>query len=284
MNAAISLMDNGNTCCDHLEEPGYLRHEGEQLYYVIHRTAKPCRARVILAGPFATERSHRHISWTRWARFLAGKDIEVIRFDYRGVGESTGRFEDMSFESWYSDLVTFIRFPASENVENACPLILHGLGLGALLARRAFIRNHGSALLMWLPPASGQQMLYDEMKLRLANDFVLNSKLGKSREQYLDEIKAGGCIEVEGFPWTKRLFENIQEFGIPPLLPLAPERPHYIPSLDKMAAYMLGGVGTNPLRIPGQPKPMNLVNPDLSVCFNSNFEWINSVLITKHSC
>ena len=283
MNSAMNLTD-----CERLEEPGYLSFAGEQLYYVIHRTPRPCRARVVLAGPFTTERSHRHISWTRWARFLARHDVEAIRFDYRGFGESTGRFEDMSFSSWYGDLVAFIRFFSKEGRE--APLIIHGVGLGALLGYRAFVEDHGSALLMWLPPASGQQMLHEEMKLRLANDYVINPKRAKSREQYFAEINAGGCVEVEGFGWTRRLLDNIQEFIIPPNGPADPERPYHAAALDRMAAYMFGGIGKNPLHVPGQPKPMNLVNPDLSECFNSNLEWINSVLgrgqeyLGEHSC
>lgn len=267
--------------CEQLEEPGYLGFGGEQLYYVIHRTAGPCRARVVLAGPFATERPHRHISWTRWARFLARHNLEAIRFDYRGVGESTGRFEEMNFASWYDDLLAIIRFLAGSG--SAAPLIIHGLGLGALLGHRAFAENHGSALLMWLPPASGYQMLYEEMKLRLANDFVINPRLARSREQYFATIDAGGSVEVEGYAWTSRLLENIHEFGISP--PSTPDsgRLRHTPALDKMAAYMFGGIGMNPLRVPGQPKPMNLVNPDLSDCFNSNLKWIESVL-SGRSC
>lgn len=282
MNFSTSLLDNKGESVERLELPGYLSFQGEQVYYVIHGVASSCRARVVLAGPFATERPHRHITWTRWARFLARHHIEVIRFDYRGVGESTGRFEDMSLGSWYADLVEIIRFFADDGYET--PLIIHGLGLGALLGHRAFVEGYGNALLMWLPPSSGQHMLNEEMKLRLANDFVINPKLAKSREQYFAEINAGRCVEVEGFSWTSRLLDDIHEFSIPTNLPSNPSRPHHIPSLDKMAAYMLGGIGTNPLRIPGQPKPMNLVNPDLSDCFNNNLEWIDSVLIPRHSC
>ncbi len=266
--------------CEQLEEPGYLSFGGEQLYYVLHKTGDPCRARAVLAGHFATERSHRHISWTHWARFLARHNIEAIRFDYRGVGESTGRFEDMSFASWYADLLAVVRFAASE--PDGVPLIIHGIGMGALLGYRAFRENIGHALLMWLAPPTGEEKLYQRMKLRLASDFVIEQRAVRSREEYFAEIESGGRVEVEGFPWTRRLLENIRDFSIPSLRAVDPARPCHAPPLDKVAAYMLGGIGSNPLRIPGQPKPMNLINPDLSDCFNSNLAWIDAVLDSRH--
>ena len=282
MNAAPSLVGIESGSCENLEEPGYLCLEEAQLYYVIHRTSCPRRARVVLAGPFATERSHRHISWTRWARFLARHNVEAVRFDYRGIGESTGRFEDMSFDSWYADLMACIRF--LDNEDTGCPLIIHGIGLGALLGHRAFIEGNGCANLMWLPPASGQQLLYEHLRLRLANDLALNLKPAKSREQYFAEIGAGGSLEVEGFAWTRHLLDGVQKYCIPQDYPADPARPHYVPALDKVAAYMFGGIGANPMRVPGQPKPMNLVNPDMSDFFYTNLQWINSVLTSRQSC
>ena len=88
---------------EHLEQADYLSLDQQQLYYVLHPTGLPLRARVLLAGPFASERPHRYITWVRWARYLASHGFEVMRFDYRGVGESTGRFEDFGFCTWSND-------------------------------------------------------------------------------------------------------------------------------------------------------------------------------------
>lgn len=66
---------------------------GARLYTVLHQ-AKDRVARVLLAGRFASERYFAYHTWVRWARYLAERRIEALRFDYRGMGESTGVFED----------------------------------------------------------------------------------------------------------------------------------------------------------------------------------------------
>jgi len=86
-----------------LENAGYLEFRGAHVYSVLHGVPEPI-ARVLLVGPFASERYASCIPWVRWARFLAARRIEALRFDYRGVGESTGNFEDMSFSSWSEDV------------------------------------------------------------------------------------------------------------------------------------------------------------------------------------
>ena len=85
------------------ERPGYFAVCGASLYTVLHPVENPV-ARILLVGPFTLERHTSYRAWTQWARFLAAQGIEVLRYDYRGIGESTGRFEDMTFESWADDV------------------------------------------------------------------------------------------------------------------------------------------------------------------------------------
>ena len=72
-----------------MEHAGYFKVSGAYLYTVLHEVPDPL-ARVLLVGPFASERHNSYLPWVRWARYLAAKRIEVLRYDYRGIGESTG--------------------------------------------------------------------------------------------------------------------------------------------------------------------------------------------------
>src|ERR1700761_5607578 len=86
-----------------VENPGYFDVPGAHLYTVLHKVRKPI-ARALFVGPFAAERHSSYIPWVLWARYLAARGIEVLRYDYRGVGESSGVFEEMSFVEWSEDL------------------------------------------------------------------------------------------------------------------------------------------------------------------------------------
>lgn len=69
------------------ERAGYFEVPGAHLYTVLHEVKDPI-ARVLLVGPFASERHNSYIPWVRWARFLAARNIEVLRYDHRGIGRA----------------------------------------------------------------------------------------------------------------------------------------------------------------------------------------------------
>ena len=67
--------------------PGYFPVDGAALYTVLHHVENPV-ARILLVGSFASERHTSYRPWIQWARYLAARRIEALRFDYRGVGRA----------------------------------------------------------------------------------------------------------------------------------------------------------------------------------------------------
>ncbi len=107
-----------------LECAGYFTVSGAALYKVLHEVPDPV-ARVLLVGPFASERHFSYHPWVRWARYLAARGVEVLRYDYRGVGKSTGGFEEMGFDHWREDVGLLADWLSSRSED--VPLLLHGL-------------------------------------------------------------------------------------------------------------------------------------------------------------
>jgi Serine aminopeptidase, S33 len=198
------------------ERGGYFEVPGAHLYTVLHRVNKPF-ARVLLVGPFAGERHSSYIPWVLWARYLAEKGIEVLRYDYRGIGESSGAFEEMSFSDWSEDVHLLAKWLKERSPE--VPLVLHGLGVGALLVSRAFHGGVGEVLLLWSPPESANQALRSAV-VRWINVEQL-FKYGDERKPpsaFIQELERGSSVEVEGYQFSGKLWQNSFLFDMPPAM------------------------------------------------------------------
>jgi Serine aminopeptidase, S33 len=198
------------------ERAGYFPVSGAHLHTVLHEVEAP-QARVLLIGPFASERQNSYLPWTRWARYLAAEDIEVLRYDYRGIGESTGAFEQMTIADWRED----VRLLADwfGNRSPRVPLVLHGLGLGAVLAGNAFDEGTGDALMLWSPPANANQALRATLKRWVGLEQIF--KFGddrKSASDYIRELEQGSPLEVDGYRWSANLWRESFDFGLPEAL------------------------------------------------------------------
>lgn len=258
---------------DAQEQAGYFEVTGAHLYTVLHGVADPV-ARVLLVGPFASERHRSYIPWVRWARYLAARGIECLRYDYRGVGESTGVFEEMSFENWIEDVQLLAGWLKARSPQ--APLALHGLELGALLAAKTFEAGVGEALLLWAPPATANQALRATLLRRISMDQAF--KYGNERKpvsDYLQQLESGHSLEVEGYLWSGRLWLDSFRLELP--AGMAEEgsqasvlqKPVRTVKLDKNAAPLIKGSSVG----------YDSINRDFSGLFADNFEWINSAVV-----
>ena len=250
------------------EEAGYFEVAGTHLYTVLHRVSEPL-ARVLLVGPFASERQNSYLPWVRWARYLAARRFEVLRYDYRGVGESLGRFEEATFKDWSDDLQVIGNW--FMNREPALPLFLHGLEIGGLLASGSFQSGMGDALLLWSPPADANQALRSTLLRWVGLEQLL--KPGAERRSagdYIRELEQGKSIEVEGYQWSAGLWRDAFAWKLPAEIGSEPgakiwQRPVRMVKLPKEAAPLVKGgfVGADEVK-------------DFNWLFAENAEWIQA--------
>jgi alpha/beta superfamily hydrolase len=259
-----------------VEQAGYFTVPGAHLYTVLHQTKDPV-ARVLLVGPFASERHNSYIPWVRWARYLAERNIEVLRYDYRGIGESTGVFENMTIENWNEDVQFLADWLKSRSP--SVPLILHGLDFGALLAGRTFHAGTGDALLLWAPPANANQSLRSTLQRRVGLEQLF--KIGDERKSVADcirQLEQGSSFEVDGYQWSSRLWCNSFDFDLPSAMGnedsavLAYKRPVKIVRLGMQQTPVIKG---GP-EVSDEGKNFNRMSADLLKMSADNFKWHHS--------
>ena len=250
------------------EQAGYFEVPGAHLYTVLHPVENPI-AHILLVGSFASERHSSYLAWARWARYLAAQRVEVLRYDYRGIGESTGRFTEMSFALWMDDVLRvgeWLRERAGDR-----PFVIHGLEVGALLAGHAFDKGLGDALMLWAPPANANEALRSTV-VRWAS-FQHLFKAAKDRKPpsyYIRQLEETSLV-VWGYEWTARLWQESFQVALPPTL-LDEEQAsatyakpvHSVKLKQSAAPFVKGGaVGFHESK-------------DFSQFFAGHYEWLSS--------
>jgi alpha/beta superfamily hydrolase len=250
---------------------GYVDVGSEQLYYTLLTPVAP-RLAVVCVGTFPSERTHSHVGWNAWFRALAADGIAALRFDYRGSGESSGRFERHAFSDWLEDV--YAAAAVLGEYAPDVPVVLHGYRMGALLAARAFERGLGRALLLWSPPKSARDMLFDLLRFRLMADLAHRKTDGpKERSVYVAELAAGRTVEVEGYMWAKKLWDEAD--GLVVSAHDSPQRPVRTTVLGSVHGPLGDPYGRGLVQPKGSRARAREWNVDLSGLFAPELAWLH---------
>jgi len=196
------------------ENPLFLERDGERLFAVHHRPAAPRHRAAVICHPLAEEKLWSHRVLVSFARELASAGFDVLRFDFRGEGDSDRRFEDADLETRVSDAAFAIE-TLRRLAPGATDLTLVGLRLGASVAAAAVSRRTDvSRLILWDPVVDGSAYMQNFLRLNLMAQMAAHRRVVEDREALTARIRGGGSINIEGYALTAPLFEQVSLFRL----------------------------------------------------------------------
>jgi exosortase A-associated hydrolase 1 len=213
------------------EEAVVFQCEGASLVGILHRPERePARigVLVIVGGPQYRVGSHRQ--FVLMARSLAQSGYAVLRFDYRGMGDSDG--EMRTFESVASDVRAAID-ELMRNVPSLTGVALWGLCDAAsvsLMYCTQDARVKGVAIANpWVRSPAGQAQSYIKHyygQRLLQRSFWVKALTGKlhisaSLADFLRKLwssRAAGKSAAEGGSFIERMRHGLQKFSGPTLI------------------------------------------------------------------
>lgn len=150
--------------------PQFFESEQSTLFGTMHAArvggSVPARA-VVICPPIGQEYIRSHWCLRLLAGQLARKGMHVLRFDYSGIGDSTGSTQDVEqLQTWRSDIGSAIELV--QNQFHVDRVTLLGLRAGATLAADV-ARESGSvhSLVMWEPVWNGADNLKEWRRMHL---------------------------------------------------------------------------------------------------------------------
>lgn len=135
--------------------------EGEKIFGIFHRPLNPKKTpypAVIISHGMAGHKTGRYRVYVDLATELSKRGIGVLRFDYRGSGDSEGNFESITLNDEVKDLIEAIEWVKNDPQVDNDRIGLFGRSFGGTIAIMAAAEVTGvKSIALWAPLFSAQQ-------------------------------------------------------------------------------------------------------------------------------
>ncbi|KPJ59057.1 MAG: hypothetical protein AMS15_07265 [Planctomycetes bacterium DG_23] len=120
---------------------------------------------VLLCHGFTGNRIEAHFLFVKMARALEAKGMAALRFDFRGSGESEGRFHDMTLSQEIADARAALKFLGRRREVDGGRLGILGLSMGGCVAGCILGLESGiKSAALWSAPAHIRELFISKLE------------------------------------------------------------------------------------------------------------------------
>lgn len=173
-----------------------LINQDQKMFGILHRPCQPGPVpAVLICSGYAGNKAGKFRLFVRLAEELVKQGIAVLRFDYRGSGDSEGDLQEITVESKVSDTLMCLDFLANDPQIDPSRIGLLGRSMGgaiSILAAKKFSKIKSLAL--WAPvfDSSPWKPLWDSFKSNQLNSNqkleILQLPLGVPNPRFLQQF------------------------------------------------------------------------------------------------
>ena len=206
-SAEASLVNSAQTVVGGvLEDAGFLARPDGALFVVLHRPVDrpPSGLLTVCSSLFAEQ----HTDYRRdvcLARLLASAGVAVARFHYRGIGNSAPG--SASLDTFAQDALDVTL--AARRLTSASRVAFLGVGVGSLVASRAWLTQPDAPLLLWKPVIDGAQYFRNLFRARLIAATRARAPRPATTDELLAKLVNEEHADVMGFTVTASLYDSL---------------------------------------------------------------------------
>jgi len=263
------------------ESGGYL------LRGIVHQPIQePPAAGLLFVHPFAEEKKCSHRVFVEAARAAVNLGCAVLRFDFRGCGDSEGQFEASDLEAWRQDLRQAFAFARSNLGAKQVGLLGLRLG-GTLAAELAEEELELACLLLWEPVVEGARYLSLTMRQSMLRKRLTVHEGGSELEAEEPAGDKDTEIDFDGYLVPAQTRQQIAQVDLlaepkaypgPVLVLNLSGRPKVAPALEKLASLYVSGEAQVVRQEPIW-STVGLIDPAPTV--TASMEWLRRALRPK---
>ena len=192
------------------ETPIFFDRKQDRLFGVLHQPEQEGNKNAfVFCHPFAEEKLWAHRVFVNFARELVRRGYTVLRFDYRGYGDSDGDFTNYTLANHVEDIERAVFF-LHEQINGIQKTGLLGLRLGASLAWLSAEQcGINGPLVLWDPVLNGEEYVLEFLRSNLTTQLAVYGEVREDREQLIEKLQRNELVNVDGYELGRDVYQEL---------------------------------------------------------------------------